>query len=146
MNPTFGQFPKLAIAPPRFSVYIDGYNLYGAINHSKPDHLFRLGWCNYQQLGELLVEKSFACGTEKPVVTVKYFTVKVDEGTPNQHKGEMKRQKLWFAALDKEAPRLVRRWGMWSPAGGRTEKMTDVKIALVPSRANLRIRLSEILA
>ena len=46
----------------------------------------------------------------------------------------MKRQKMWFAALEKEAPKLVRRWGMWSPAGGRTEKMTDVKIALEIAR------------
>jgi hypothetical protein len=83
MNPTFEEFPKLPVVPPHFSVYIDGYNLYGAINHPKPEYLFQLGWCNNRRLGELLVEKSFACGTEKPAVTVKYFTVKVDEGTPN---------------------------------------------------------------
>ena len=89
MNPTFEEFPELPVVPPHFSVYIDGYNLYGAINHPEPDYLFRLGWCNDQRLGELLVEKSFAGGSEKAAVTVKYFTVKVEEGTPNPHKGEM---------------------------------------------------------
>jgi hypothetical protein len=140
MNPTFQEFAKLPVVPPHFLVYIDGYNLYGAINHPKPEYLFRLGWCNYQQLGELLVEKSFACGTEKPAVTVKYFTVKVYEGTPNQHKGEMKRQKMWFAALEKEAPKLKVVWGQWSPAGGRTEKMTDVNIALEIARDIIDIK------
>lgn len=140
MNLTFEVFPKLPVVPPHFSVYIDGYNLYGAINHPKPDHLFRLGWCNYQRLGELLVQKSFACGSEKPAVTVKYFTVKVEEGSPNPHKGEIKRQKMWFAALEKEAPKLVFRWGVWSPVDGRTEKMTDVKIALEIARDIIDIK------
>jgi hypothetical protein len=140
MNPNFEEFPKLPVAPPHFSVYIDGYNLYGAINHPKPEYLFRLGWCNYQRLGELLVEKAFACGVQKPAVAVKYFTVKVDEGTPNQHKGEMKRQKMWFAALQKEAPNLQVKWGVWSSADGRTEKMTDVNIALEIARDINNIR------
>jgi len=62
MKPSpFVNLPRLPVEPPRFSVYIDGYNLYYAINHPKPEDLLRLGWCNYQRLGELLVEKSFAC-------------------------------------------------------------------------------------
>ena len=43
---------KLAVAPPQFFVYIDGYNLFYAINHADPPDLLRLGWCNYQKLGE----------------------------------------------------------------------------------------------
>lgn len=134
MNPTFDEFPKLRVRPPHFSVYIDGYNLYGAINHPKPEYLFRLGWCNYQRLGELLVEKSFACQAEKPAVTVKYFTVKVDDRTPHPHKGEIRRQQMWLAALAQEAPKLETKLGVWSPVGGRTEKMTDVNIALEIAR------------
>jgi hypothetical protein len=140
MKPTFEEFPKLPVVPPHFSVYIDGYNLYGAINLPKPQYLFRLGWCNYQRLGELLVEKSFQCGAPKPDVTVKYFTVRVDEKTAGQHKGEMKRQKMWFSALEKEAPKLRMVWGQWSPAGGRREKMTDVNIALEIARDMIDIK------
>jgi uncharacterized LabA/DUF88 family protein len=140
MNPTFEEFPKLPVRPPHFSVYIDGYNLYGAINHPKPDYLFRLGWCNYQRLGEVLVEKSFAHRAERPAVTVKYFSVRVDEGTPNPHKGEIRRQKMWLAALAQEAPKLETKWGMWSPVGGRTEKMTDVNIALEIARDIIDVR------
>lgn len=81
MKLAFDQFPKLDIAPPHFSVYIDGYNLYGAINHSTPEHLLGLGWCNYQRLGELLVEKSFECHADRRQVKVNYFTAKVDDRT-----------------------------------------------------------------
>ena len=123
MKPAFDPFPKLDVAPPRFSVYIDGYNLYGAVNHPKPDHLLGLGWCNYQRLGELLVEKSFNRPAEKRRVEVKYFTAKVDDGTA--HKGEIRRQEMWLEALKREAPNLNEqtiKWGIWSPAGGRREE------------------------
>jgi uncharacterized LabA/DUF88 family protein len=128
MKPSpFVDFPSLPVEPPRFAVYIDGYNLYYAINHPRPEDLLRLGWCNYQRLGELLVEKSFACPVENPLVTVKYFTAEVNQET--QHKGEAKRQKIWLDALSRDAPKLDIKRGMWSKKA-REEKMTDVKIAL----------------
>ena len=131
MKPTFDPFPKLDVAPLRFSVYIDGYNLYGAVNHPKPDHLLGLGWCNYQRLGELLVEKSFDRPVGKSRVEVKYFTAKVDDRTAR--KGEIRRQEMWLKALVREAPHLndkTIKWGIWSPAGGRKEKKTDVNVVL----------------
>ena len=126
---TFVEFTRLPIEPPKFTVYIDGYNLYYAINHPKPVDLFRLGWCNYQRLGEVLVEKSFALPGDKAPVTVKYFTAEVNQETQGQHAGEAKRQKLWPESLCREAPKLDIRRGMWSKKA-REEKMTDVKIAL----------------
>lgn len=139
----FEAFPRLPVEPPRFSVYIDGYNLYYAINHPRPHELYRLGWCNYQRLGELLVEKSFACQIEKPPVKVTYFTAVVNQNTPNQHKGEMKRQKMWLDALSREAPKLTIKRGMWSQ-GERKEKMTDVNIALEIAREVIEVRPSGI--
>ena len=63
MKSAFNEFPKLHVSSPHFSVYIDGYDLYQAINHAKPEQLLRLGWCNYQRLGELLA--SFCRKTHK---------------------------------------------------------------------------------
>jgi uncharacterized LabA/DUF88 family protein len=136
MRHKFEQFRKLEIAPPHFVVYIDGYNLYQAINHYEPPDLLRLGWCNYQRLAELLVEKSFACPTERRNVQVKYFTSRVEDGR-TARKGEKRRQDMWLKALEKEVPSLNERtikWGYWSPAGGRNEKKTDVNIALEIAR------------
>jgi len=135
MKYAFDQFPKLDIAPPHFLVYIDGYNLYLAINHPKPDHLLGLGWCNYQRLAELLVEKSFVCEAERRHVQVKYFTSRVDDRVA--FKGEKRRQDLWLKALEHEVPGINEKtikWGIWSPAGGRKEKKTDVNIALEITR------------
>ncbi len=140
MKAVFEEFPKIPIAPPRFVVYIDGYNLYGAINHAEPEYLFRLGWCNLQRLGEVLVERSFSFQAQQPTVTVKYFTVKVDEHTPHPHKGEIRRQKMWLDAQEKEAPKVEKRLGVWSPVGGRTEKMTDVNIALEIAKDIINLR------
>ena len=145
MKPLFEPFPQLDVAPRYFTVYIDGYNLYMAINHPKPDHLLGLGWCNYQRLGALLVEKSFACPAEKRRVEVKYFTSKVDDRTA--HKGEIRRQQMWLEALKLEAPMLNEktiRWGIWSPAGQRKEKKTDVNLALEITRDIINIRPSGI--
>lgn len=136
----------LRLPPLRFRVYIDGYNFYGAINHSDPTWLFRLGWCNYQRLGEHLVGEAFQT-LGKPEVTVIYFTTKVDE-KKTAHRGESRRQKLWLDALHDEAPDLkyrygqfVRRTEVWkrNPVGTYPEKLvreisrekkTDVNIAL----------------
>ena len=132
MRQTFDAFPKLAVASPRFSVYIDGYNLYYAIDHPIPEHLLGLGWCNCQRLGELLVEKSFVPQSARQHVTVKYFTSSAS-GAPLSH-GEVERQQLWLDALKDEAPNLTIKWGQHRPRpqakGRREEKMTDVKIAL----------------
>jgi uncharacterized LabA/DUF88 family protein len=132
MKYKFEQFPKLEIAPRHFMVYIDGYNLYQAVNHYDPPDLLRLGWCNYQRLAELLVEKSFTCHAEKKNVQVKYFTSRVEDGK-TARKGEKRRQDMWLKALETEVSSLNERtikWGYWSPAGGRNEKKTDVNIAL----------------
>src|SRR5580658_141993 len=142
MKPKFEQFPKLEIAPHHFMVYIDGYNLYHAINRYEPPDLLRLGWCNYQRLADLLVEQSFAGGVEKRNVQVKYFTSRVEDGK-TARKGEKRRQDIWLEALEKEVPSLNERtirWGYWSPAGGRSEKKTDVNIALEIARDIIEIR------
>jgi hypothetical protein len=68
------------VRPPRFFVYIDGWNLYKGINHEDPPDLLRLGWSNYQKLGEKLVAISFEHLTEKRTVTVKCFTAMVGKG------------------------------------------------------------------
>ncbi len=123
---------KLAHSPPQFFVYIDGYNLYSGINHPDPPDLLRLGWCNYQKLGEKLVNLSFDHVSSERNVTVKYFTAKVgkDSGTS----GEIERQRLWLDVLQHEAPSLKIIHGLHVPRSAdfssRVEKMTDVNITL----------------
>lgn len=136
----------LALPSRRFHVYVDGYNFYKSINFSDPPWLLRLGWCNLQRLGELLVENSFesigACD-----VVVKYFTTRLDQRQPG-HRGEYERQQLWMGALEDHAPNLVWRYGLfvqrtevWEKPGPGLrperlyrnvleEKKTDVNIAI----------------
>ena len=127
---------RLALSAPRFFVYIDGYNLYSGINHEEPPDLLRLGWSNYQKLGEKLVEMSFEHLTNQRSVTVKYFTAIVgkDSGTA----GEIERQTLWLDVLKREAPNVEVIPGMHiSHSAGfsdRKEKMTDVNIAIHVAR------------
>jgi len=133
---------RLAIAPPRFLVYIDGYNLYKGINHEEPRDLLRLGWSNYQKLGETLVDLSFQHLSNERAVTVKYFTAIVgkDSGSP----GEIQRQQLWLEALEAEArtlkvvPGLHRSYT--EDFSDRKEKMTDVNIAMHAARDILEVR------
>jgi uncharacterized LabA/DUF88 family protein len=135
---------KLALSPRRFLVYIDGYNLYKGINHEDPPDLLRLGWSNYQGLGERLVDISFDHLSSKRIVTVKYFTAIVgkDSGSP----GEIERQALWLDVLKEEAPTLEIVPGLHishSPDfSDRKEKMTDVNIALHAARDVLALRSS----
>jgi hypothetical protein len=91
---------------PQFIVYIDGYNLYKAIDH--PSTL-KLGWCNYRVLACKLVDLAF--GYQFPPadyepVQVKYFTALVkqqgEKDDTGGHKGEERRQRLWLRALKQE--------------------------------------------
>ena len=121
---------------PKFFVYIDGYNLYKAIDH--PSTL-KLGWCNYKLLAKELVKLSFEADSfpdEDDAVIVKYFTALVRQKSQNHgentggHKGEEDRQQLWLQALKGETgikpiPGLHIRRG-----DHHREKMTDVNIAL----------------
>jgi uncharacterized LabA/DUF88 family protein len=128
----------LELAPLQFIVYIDGYNLYKAINHEEPPNLLRLGWCNYQKLGERLVEMSFKHSTAARIVTVKYFSAPV-EG--NYKVGEKVRQELWLSALKTEAPELQVTLGAHTgPRDSRKEKMTDVNIGIAIANDLTRIR------
>jgi uncharacterized LabA/DUF88 family protein len=127
---------RLALTPPLFLVYIDGYNLYKGINHEDPSDLLRLGWSNYQKLGERLVDLSFQHLSNRRTVKVKYFTaiVSKDSGTP----GEIQRQQLWLEVLKDEArtlevvPGLHRSYT--ATFDDRKEKMTDVNVALHAAR------------
>jgi len=123
-------FPPLPISPHRFVVYIDGYNLYCALNHHDPRHLFRLCWCNYQKLGEALVTRSFKIVPRGSSVEVKYFTAKVDRKVETP--GEAERQELWLKALSREAPAVKVVYGLHvrRRKNQREEKQTDVNIAL----------------
>jgi uncharacterized LabA/DUF88 family protein len=132
MKETYPQPKRIGLNPPRFFVYIDGYNLYKGINHEDPPDLLRLGWSNYQKLGERLVDLSFDHLSSKRTVTVKYFTAIVgkDSGSP----GEIQRQTLWLDELKHEAPAVEIVGGLHrsysEDFSNRKEKMTDVKIAL----------------
>lgn len=123
---------RLALSPPRFLVYIDGYNLYKGINHEDPPDLLRLGWSNYQKLGERLVDLAFDHLCSQRTVKVKYFTAKVNETTGTA--GEIERQSLWLERLHEEAPCVEIIEGMHvshsKQLGDRKEKMTDVNIAV----------------
>jgi len=121
---------------PNFIVYIDGYNLYKAIDH--PSTL-KLGWCNYKVLAKELVKLSFEAGPfadEDDAVIVKYFTALVRQKSQNPmentggHKGEEDRQQLWLEALkDETGIEPIR--GLHIRRGDHhREKMTDVNIAL----------------
>jgi hypothetical protein len=119
-----------------FIVYIDGYNLYKAIDH--PSTL-KLGWCNYKMFATELVKLSFGMGSfpdGEDALMVKYFTalVRQKSADPREntggHKGEEDRQRRWLDALRDETgitpiPGLHIRHG-----DHHLEKMTDVNIAL----------------
>jgi uncharacterized LabA/DUF88 family protein len=118
----------------QFIVYIDGYNLYKAIDH--PTTL-KLGWCNYRTLAHRLVELSFGyqcSATDFDSVQVKYFTALVRQQGKDDtggHKGEERRQQLWLRVLQREARLdLIEGAHRRNPDGSHREKMTDVKIAL----------------
>ncbi|MEO8052653.1 MAG: NYN domain-containing protein [Acidobacteriota bacterium] len=123
---------RFKIDPPRFIVYIDGYNFYAAINHSEPRDLFRLGWCNFEKLSSKLVSLAFDLqGATSPQVVVKYFTSRVSHKANTASAGEETRQSLWLEALKAETG-IVPILGMHKarPDGKRKEKWTDVNIAI----------------
>jgi len=144
MKHTYPSPRRLALTLPTFFVYIDGYNLYMGINHDDPPDLLRLGWSNYQKLGERLVDLSFQHLSNERTVTVKYFTAIVAQGQGAA--GEIARQTLWLDALKQEAPEVEVVKGLHvvrpdklvahsesdasDAKGGREEKMTDVNIAV----------------
>lgn len=123
---------RLSFNPPRFLVYIDGYNLYKGINHEDPADLLRLGWSNYQKLGEALADLAFGQISVRREVVVKYFTAIV--GKDSGSAGEIQRQKLWLEVLKTEAPTVKVVPGLHrshtEDFSDRKEKMTDVNIAL----------------
>src|SRR5208337_247284 len=61
-------------------------------------------------------------------------TAEVNQNNQGPHKGEISRKKMWWAALEREAPKLTIKRGMWARRGEREEKMTDVNIALEIAR------------
>ena len=131
-----GKFEKIRIEPPRFIVYVDGYNFYAAINHSEPRDLLRLGWCNFQKLGEKLVSLTFDLeGSSSPQVVVKYFTSLVSHQDNTAGGGEERRQKLWLEAL-KDETKIEPILGRHVPRqeGRRKEKWTDVNISITMIR------------
>ena len=142
MKETYPPPKRLVLNPQRFLVYIDGYNLYKGINHEDPPGLLRLGWSNYQKLGDLLVDLSFEHPSGKRTVTVKYFTAKV--GKDSGSAGEIERQTRWRDALIAEAPLVEIVDGMHRSHTGdfsdRKEKMTDVNIAIHAARDILEVK------
>ena len=73
------EFPKLPVALPLFCIYVDGYNLYGAINLPDPEWLYGLGWCNFHKLGAELVSKTFDVPQQWFDLRSKYFTAEVPD-------------------------------------------------------------------
>lgn len=119
-----------------FVIYIDGYNLYKAIDHPAT---LKLGWCNYKLLASELAKLSFGASLragEEDAVIVKYFTALVRQKSLNPkentggHKGEEDRQRLWLETLKaKTGVEPIR--GLHLRDGDfHREKMTDVNIAL----------------
>jgi hypothetical protein len=140
LKDTDERIEPLDLQPLHFIVYIDGYNLYSAIAHGEPPNLLRLGWCNYQKLGERLVGLSFQNTMTARVVTVKYFTAPVESGF-ELFPGEKARQDLWLDALKKEAPDVAIIAGAHARRQGeRREKMTDVNIGITIASDLTQIR------
>jgi len=142
MKDTYPPPKKLTVRPLRFLVYIDGFNLYKGINHEDPPDLLRLGWCDYQKLGESLVELAFHHAGGERTVAVKLFTAGVSKDTATS--GEIERQKLWRDVLKLECPRLDIIDGIHvsrsKDFSDRKEKMTDVNIAIHASIDVLQLR------
>jgi hypothetical protein len=142
MKDTYPPPKRLTLNPLQFLVYIDGYNLYKGINHEDPPDLLRLGWSNYQKLGERLVDLSFEDMSNERTVTVKYFTAIV--GKDSGSSGEIQRQKLWLEVLETEARTLEVVGGLhrsYTEAfSDRREKMTDVNIAIHAARDILEVK------
>jgi hypothetical protein len=112
------------------NVYIDGFNFYYAISRTSDRDVSRLkrGWCNFMELGKLLVRHAFP---EASLGVVKYFTASV--GDLEARPDEARRQDLWLEALREGTQRRVRIIrGFYSKEEGkqRVEKQTDVNIAI----------------
>lgn len=102
-------------------IYIDGYNFYYAIknNPELPDYL---AWCDFRKLAETHFPDE-----RHDLFKIKYFTVPVGRCG---HFGEKSRQRLWMRAV-RNIERLEILSGFDVKHGNsRTEKMTDVNIAV----------------
>jgi len=142
----FQSLPKLPIIfPPRFRIYIDGYNFYGAINHPTPEWLYGLGWCNFHELGRLLIPRTFDVPGGSFQLHSKYFTARVPRA---DYPAEQVRQELWLKALQPELtePPILGWWRVLPEeerlkAGTpRKEKRTDVNIAIHITKDVLEVK------
>ena len=103
-------------------MYIDGFNFYYAIEHS--DLPLCLAWCDFRALGE-----QFLISPGDKLKNIRYFTAPV--GRHSVDGGEEGRQKIWLAAVrtiqDLDVTEGIH---FRPPEKERTEKMTDVNIAV----------------
>ncbi len=112
----------------KVNVYIDGYNLYGAISRGSEATL-KLGWCNYYSLAEALALDEFP---NDSLGSVKYYTAKVPENLESRS-GERDRQRIWLEALRLgSAGEVEFIFGYWrhDSARQRVEKQTDIRLAV----------------
>jgi dCMP deaminase len=112
----------------KVNVYIDGYNLYGAISRGSEATL-KLGWCNYYALAEGLACDEFPGYS---LGGVKYYTAKVPESLESRS-GEHDRQRIWMEALQLvSAGEVEFIFGYWrsDSARQRVEKQTDIRLAV----------------
>ena len=118
-------------------LYVDGFNFYYQVtahwSRKTQGRLAGLGWCDFCAL----IERNFP-GPGK--LQIKYFTAQVTENVElkNRRPGEHGRYSLWRRALQ-TTPGLVVVDGFYKsrdetmhpgPVGERTEKQTDVNIAV----------------
>jgi uncharacterized LabA/DUF88 family protein len=121
--------------PERCILYVDGFNFYYAIKRQSSTVPIHLGWCDFGQLAQRLIEPGAT------VRAVKYFTAPVAElGEPGGVAGsESARQSICLDAV-RTVPGIVVVEGFHrrgddsstphAPRKKREEKQTDVDIAV----------------
>jgi uncharacterized LabA/DUF88 family protein len=115
-------------------MYVDGFNFYYAVKHSRQRIPIYLGWCDFSKLGmEIVADRG-------DLATIKYFTAPVAEygRAGGELGGEQGRQAVWLQAV-RTIPRLTVIHGFHSgerspdievKRKSRSEKQTDVNIAV----------------
>jgi len=118
---------------PRIWMFIDGYNFYysvkNGLDRGNRDKI-HLGWCNFRSLAETYMLDHF--GMENAILEkILYFTAPVTRDL-EATAGETSRQDAWLRGLNRiEGIEIIKGVHLPGERGRkRTEKMTDVNIAL----------------
>ena len=117
----------------RVSVYVDGFNLYHAIDDLKEPFL---KWVNLQRLSQLLIQKR-----SQRLVKVAYFSAIATYFQNTEHEGRIRRHEAYIRALESKGvechlgnfakrDHYYRGKGYRATWNRREEKQTDVAIAV----------------